>query len=73
MLARPEDAGVSEFLCKLTSGGQTSFEQDIELNEHARPGDRTLPVYLGVLDGLEKQLEDGLVVGERAALTKRFS
>lgn len=46
--------GVSEFPCKLTSGGQTSFEKNVELNEHARPGDLAFPVYLGVADSEKK-------------------
>jgi hypothetical protein len=65
--------GVSDLLCKLTSGGQTSFEENVELNEHTRPSDWTLPMYLGVSDCQKKQLEDCFVVWERTTLSQRLS
>jgi hypothetical protein len=67
------DRGVSDLLCKLTSGGQTSFEENVELNEHTRPSDWTLPMYLGVSDCQKKQLEDCFVVWERTTLSQRLS
>ena len=46
-----DELDVSEFLCKLTSNEQTSFQENIELHEHACPGDLTSPSYFGVLNG----------------------